>query len=135
MIWSKSEMLAMVLEHCDGTDPALACSIIHAMSQWIPATVNALEPETDATYGLFQFSGQQARQAGYKGELKNLIDAQLNIELGTQLLRESLEKANNRAEAALLSFLGRSRAQMIPGIVAMIPQYERLIGSMPVRIS
>lgn len=117
----------MVLREADGTDPALACSVIHCVSQWIPATVNAAGEEKDSTFGLFQFTGQQANQAGFTGKYSELIDSEVNVRLGVQILRAALNQANNRAEAALLTFLGRSRGHLVPNILAIYSQYQRLI--------
>lgn len=122
----------MVLDATDGTDPALACSIIHALSQWQPNTANVAGSERDSeTWGLFQFTSQQARQHGYKAELPALLDVGLNIELGVKILRSCLQIANNRVEQALLLYLGRSRVSLIPGIVALLPAYWELISQRP----
>ena len=132
MIFSKPECLTMLLDAADGTDPALACSIIHALSQWQPNTTNVAGSEKDSeTWGLFQFTSQQARQSGYKGDLPQLLEVGLNIQIGLDLLRNSLTIANNYADKALLLYLGRSRVMLIPGIMSLIPLYEKLIAARP----
>lgn len=131
MIYSKTEILTLLLDASDGTDPALACSIIHALSQWQPNTKNVSGSDDTETWGLFQFTTQQARQHGYKGELLQLLEVELNIKLGLEIMRNSLEIANNTADKALLLYLGRSRAGMIHGILALIPLYNELIEARP----
>jgi len=132
MIHSKPELLTMVLDAADGTDPALACAIIHSLSQWQPNTMNVAGSEYDSeTYGLFQFTLQQARQHGYKGEPLKLLDVATNIQIGLDIMRNALIVANNYADKALLLYLGRSRGMLIPGIMALIEPYRELIAQRP----
>lgn len=135
MLYSKPELLSMVLDAAKDMDTSLPCSIIHALSQWQPNTKNVVSSDfpngDNTTWGLFQFTGQQARQHEYKGELTSLIEVELNIQIGLKILRNCLAIANNRVEQALLLYLGRSRAMMVPSIVALLPAYWELISRRP----
>ena len=132
MIYSKPELLSMVLDAADGTDPALACSIIHSLSQWQPNAKNVAGSESGSeTWGLFQFTSQQAQQSGYKGELLRLLDVPLNIQIGLDIMRNALIVTSNVADRALLLYLGRSRTMLIPNILSLIPLYKELIDARP----
>ena len=122
--------------------PAITCSVIHALSEWLPNTVNyspadALYglpgPEFDgrqSTYGLMQFSGLQARQHAFLGDFKELLDAKTNLEVGIGIL-EACFKVCARPETALVIYLGRSRCGEIPAILSVIQRYEQLISERP----
>lgn len=135
-------MMDAILLEADkrGVSPALACAIVHQLSQWLPATINhapdSILPNFDlpveelngqqTTYGLLQFTGQQARNAGFKGQFAELIDPDLNVTLGMEILAEALRLTSKR-EVGLIIYLGRSRANIVPSIVSMIHPYEELI--------
>jgi hypothetical protein len=142
MLFSKPELMTMVIEESakQGIEPELACAVVHSQSQWMPASMNHSPdglmpgfdfPETElngrqTTYGLFQFTGEQARNAGYKGTFLDLIDPPLNTQLGVSILTHALHMTSKR-EVGLIIYLGRSRAPMVPGILNLIEPYKALI--------
>lgn len=143
-------MMSIVIDESakQGIDPALACAVVHSQSQWMPATINhspdGLMPGFDlpegelhgrmTTYGLFQFTGDQARNYGYKGALPELLEPQTNISLGVSILSQSLRQTS-RQDVGLIIYLGRTRAMMVPGILGMVEPYRRLIEDRPVPAS
>jgi hypothetical protein len=146
MLLNKPEMLSMVIDQSVKAeiDPALACAVVHGVSQWLPASLNHapsdLIPGFDmsyaeaegwqTTYGLFQFTGQQAREAGYKGKFNDLLDPSLNVSLGVEILRKSL-RVTPKLETGLIVYLNRGRAMMVPGILSMVEPYQKLIAERP----
>lgn len=122
--------------------PALTCSVIHALSGWMPSLISH-SPENviygvsseefegqQATYGLMQFTGLQARQNEFSGQFSELLDAKLNLETGIPILQDCM-KRGNRPEVGLLLYLGSSRGSMTQGILNLIPAYEKLISERP----
>lgn len=123
-----------------GLDPGLVCAVVHSLSQWMPASINHapsdlipgwdITPEEannqQTTFGLFQFTGQQAREAGYKDNLTSLLDPPVNIQLGIKILKDSLQRTP-KVEVGLMCYLGRSRAMLVPGILAFVERYGELI--------
>lgn len=146
MLFSKPEMLTLVIDQSTKAeiDPALACSVVHVLSAWMPAMINHSPNEMipgfdlpeheangqQATFGLFQFTGMQARQAGYKGGLNDLLDPSQNIPMGVEILRNSL-RVTPKLETGLIVYLGRGRALMTSQILWMVEPYERLITQRP----
>src|SRR5260221_13864598 len=146
MIWNKPEMLSSVIDQSTKAeiDPALACAVVHGVSQWFPASLNHSPDDLvpgfaldyaeaegwQTTYGLFQFTGQQARGVGYKGKFTDLLDPSLNILLGVEILRNAL-RVTPKLDTGLIVYLNRGRAMMWPGIVSMIEPYQQLIAEGP----
>jgi hypothetical protein len=146
MLYSKPELLSLVIDQSTKAeiDPALTCALVHSVSQWFPASMNHapsdlvpgfdLSAEEGAgqqmTFGLFQFTGMQARQKGYTGAFQDLLEPATNIELGVGILRDSL-RVTPKLETGLIVYLGRGRALMAPSVLSWVEPYRELIAQRP----
>lgn len=59
-----------------------------------------------SSYGLMQIMYPTARELGFTGEPEDLFDIQLNINLGTKLLKKLLDKYKGDVEKALAAYNG-----------------------------
>jgi hypothetical protein len=146
MLYSKPALLSLVIDQSTKAeiDPALACALVHSVSAWFPASMshspNELLPGFDmpaeeangqqTTFGLFQFTGMQARQKGYTGAFQDLLEPATNIELGVGILRDSL-RVTPKLETGLIVYLGRGRALQTLEILSWIEPYRELIAQRP----
>lgn len=124
-------------------EPALVCAVADVVSEWHPEVCNATgqlihsltysspaEANLQSTLlGLMQFSGQQARQAGYKQDLESLLIPELNLEIGIKLLKAALASCGGNLERALIVCYGYGVAALIPKIAAKIPAYKEFLSS------
>jgi soluble lytic murein transglycosylase-like protein len=146
MLYSKPEMMALVLDQSNKAeiDPALACALVHVVSAWYPASINFapsdLIPGFDlsaeeangqqSTYGLFQFTGSQARDRGCKDKFESLLEPQTNIEMGVGILRDCL-RVTPKLETGLIVYLGRGRSLMATTVLSWVEPYRELIAQRP----
>jgi hypothetical protein len=146
MLYSRPELLSLTIDRSveAGIDPALASAVVHVLSSWLPSQINhspsdifpgldldfAEQAGQQSTFGLFQFTGMQARNVGYKGLFNDLLEPQTNIEMGIGILRDSL-RVTPKLETGLIVYLGRGRALQTSQILSWIEPYRELIAQRP----
>jgi hypothetical protein len=152
VIYSKPELVCLAESEAlkQHFDPALVCSLVEVLSGWNPAKMEArdtmasnpaLQYENPEEYqvmshciGLMQFTGLQARALGYTQKLEDLLQPELNLEIGIKVLINSLAVTTKRLQQALVVMYGYSIASLIPKIVSKIKPYEEFLAS-PLRPS
>lgn len=102
MIYQRSEIVALVRQQPVELQSTLI-SIIWFASHSDP---NLIEGNR---YGLLQIDSEQVKKIGFQGEAIQLLDPELNIKLGAQLL----------AQVGLVEFCGRALGMEIPRIAQL----------------
>jgi hypothetical protein len=133
-----------------GVSPALVCAIIEVSSGW-NAALSEWEPEPwlltnhpldfpggeteylalGTRWGLMQFRGSQAKQAGYKGKLSpQLVEPKYNLEAGCFILKTLMTKTS--LQAVLMAWYGLERRGLVGQTLALLPRFEEFVNARPV---
>jgi soluble lytic murein transglycosylase-like protein len=83
-----------------------------------------------SSYGLMQLMYTTARELGFTGAPEDLFDINLNVNLGTKLLKKLLDKYKGDVEKALMAYNGGhggvGKAQPLAYARAVLMRYESI---------
>lgn len=151
MIYSKPELVLLTEAECikQGLDAPLMCSIIEVVSEWNPARVELCSDDSwvhnpalaghgreelmllGRRVGLCQFSGIQARELGNKSTLDELLSPAINLQLGVEVVKRSLERVGGQLDRALIVAYGHPIVSLVPKIVSKIAPFRKLLADKP----
>jgi hypothetical protein len=144
VIYTKPEMVLLAeraaCEH--GLDPALFCALIDVESEWHQekaewATSRADVFGQDVTdelvfrryrWGLAQILGETARAAGFTGELYELTDASVNVDIAAKALSDMIAMLRDERRA-LLIWQGEARGNFPERVLAKVASYRDFLAS------
>lgn len=141
MLLSKHEMLRMVVDACikHNLEPQVVCAFIDVQSQWRPGNAeytpidyqhNMAYPDPQEgqframRWGLMGIQGEFARQNGYNGRLKDLLDPNVNISFGCELLAKLY---TNGLINALLAWNNLHDRAIVRETLVKAKEYEELL--------
>jgi soluble lytic murein transglycosylase-like protein len=138
---SRNDIIALAKKLSGRLDPSLVCAVIEQESGFSPWEIR-YEPGfyskyespqkvltvTDATarafsWGLMQVMGQTAREVGFLGPLPQLCDPEVGINVGCEVLRLKLAKANGDVRQGLAFYNGGSNVKYPDEVMARIPKF------------
>jgi Transglycosylase SLT domain len=123
-----------------GLYPIIICAICERESSWQPWVtrfeagfkaryVDPLqlpEPESilrSTSFGLMQTMGQSIRELGYKGDLKELLDPEINLMWGCRLFEKKMVQAEGVLSAALQEWNGGGNPNYAKEVIEMANNY------------
>lgn len=123
-----------------GLYPIIICGICERESSWNPWStrfepafkskyidpLHLPEPESTlraTSFGLMQILGQTARELGYKGDLQELCDPEVNLMWGCRAFESKLVHAEGVVEAALQLYNGGGNPNYASEVMEMANHY------------